>query len=181
MTARKMNRRTWLGAALAVAALTPTLFLTGCGGDDDDNDFILRSVLSAANEIPTPTGNPTVTGTGEVRINEDRTQLDVRIQTTGNFTSPVTAAHIHIINNPNGTGPVVIPLFNRTTDGEWNPQYHRILTEANFNSQQTAAASFQDAINKMLAGQGYINIHTVTNPAGEIRGNLVLHSQGSGF
>ena len=179
MFAGKMNRRSWM-AAIAVAALTPTLFLAGCGGDDDDDDFDLFANLSAAQEIPPPQGNPPATGTATVTINEDRTQLEVRVQTTGAFTSPVTAAHIHVITNPNRTGPIVFPLFNAQTQGQWSNQIHLTLTEANF-TQSTGVATFQDAINQILAGNSYVNIHTTLNGPGEIRGDLVLdHDQGGG-
>ncbi|MBW3625467.1 MAG: CHRD domain-containing protein [Armatimonadetes bacterium] len=179
MFVRKMNRRTWLAAAVTMAALTPTLFLAGCGGDDDDDDLILDAILSAANEIPAPQGNPQVTGTTVVTVSEDRSTITVDVNTAGSFTSPVTGAHIHVITNANGTGPVIFPLFNATQQGNWPGQLRRILTQADF-TPAGGVETFQQAIDQILNNNTYVNIHTQLNPAGEIRGNLRLRSHHQG-
>jgi hypothetical protein len=180
----KMNRRKWL-AGIAVAALTPVLFLAGCGGDDDDNGGIGNPLvflvsLTAGQEIPAPQGNPTATGTAQVSVSEDGSTITAVINTTvTGFTSDVTAGHIHIITNPNGTGPVVFPLFNRTTDGAWTGHVTRTFTAADFPvGGFPGIPTFADAVAQIRAGNGYVNFHTVLNPAGEIRGDLEIHNQG---
>jgi hypothetical protein len=172
-----MTRRTWIAAATA-AAFTPLLFLAGCGGDDNDLVFVVP--MNAANEIPAPQGNPQATGTARVTVSEDGSTIIADITTTGNFTSGVTAGHIHIITQPNGTGPVVFPLFNRANDGTWSGHVVKSFSAADFPAGGfPGIPTFADAVNMIRAGNAYVNFHTELNPAGEIRGNLRVHPQGT--
>ncbi len=181
----KMNRRALLAAAFAVAALTPVL-ISGCGSDDDDggNQLTFATGVGAGQEIPQPTGNPTANGNATLRVSDDGSTifLDAVIN-GGAFTSAVTAAHIHIITNANGTGPVVFPLFNSSGGATFTipGEIHASFTAADYPPGGIVGiGSFADAVALIRQGLSYINFHTTVNPSGEIRGNFNVHNQGGG-
>jgi hypothetical protein len=146
--------------------------LTCAGGGG--GDLVFNAAMNAANEIPAPSGNPQATGTAMVTVMEDGSSVALDVTTTGEFTSNVTAAHIHIITQPNNTGPVVFGFFSAAADGAWTGHVAKTFTAANFPAGGVAGiATYEDAIAMLRAGKGYVNIHTGTNGAGEIRGNLV--------
>lgn len=84
---------------------------------------------------------------------------------TGSFTTTnvvnATAAHIHD-GNVGVAGPVVVPLV-QSAPGTWSVP-------------ATAAPLTDPQIARLRAGGYYVNIHTVLNPLGEIRGQLVVSS-----
>jgi CHRD domain len=135
--------------------------------------------LSGANEVPavvTP-------GAGFATIFLDPTANTLQVnETFGNLTSPTTASHIHCCAPPGMNAIVattvptfpgfplgvtaqgyVSPVFDLTMSSSYNPAF----ITANGGTPLTAEAAL---IAGMLAGQSYINIHTVANPTGEIRG-----------
>jgi len=91
-----------------------------------------------------------------------------------NIPTPTTAGHIHI--GPVGiAGPVVInfpdALVGRTGD-------FAMTFRAGPNQFVARPAiginTMQDAIQAILNGNSYVNIHTQQFPAGEIRGQLAV-------
>ncbi|HVS66062.1 MAG TPA: CHRD domain-containing protein [Thermoanaerobaculia bacterium] len=104
--------------------------------------------LDSAQEVPTPTRT---TGIGECVASLQGTELTVSC--THTLPDPI-AAHIHL-GLPGVAGPILIPF----DDGDSPIQGQFELTE-----QQVAYYA---------AGALYVNVHTDTNPAGEIRGQLV--------
>ena len=104
--------------------------------------------------------------------------------TFGNLTSPTTASHIHCCAPP-GMNAIIatqIPTFHNfplgvTAEGYVSPvfdltmssSYNPAFITANGGTALTAEAAL---IAGMLAGQSYLNIHTMANPTGEIRGLL---------
>ena len=104
--------------------------------------------------------------------------------TFGGLLSPTTAAHIHCCQ-PLGTNAIVAtttptfpgfplgvtaggyisPVFDLTMTSSYNPAF----ITAHGGTAATAEAALIDG---MLGGQSYLNIHTMGNPTGEIRGQL---------
>jgi hypothetical protein len=137
--------------------------------------------LSGANEVPavdTP-------GAGFATVFLDPTANTLQVNATfGGLTSPTTAAHIHCCQ-PLGTNAIVAtttpsfpgfplgvtaegyisPVFDLTAASSYNPAF----ITANGGTVATAEAAL---IAGMLGGQSYLNIHTMGNPTGEIRGQL---------
>jgi hypothetical protein len=70
------------------------------------------------------------------------------------LTGKATAAHIHIAKRGKA-GPVAIPLCGPCTSGM---------------SRTSVVTSAQ--VNAMKKGDAYVNVHTVKNAAGEIRGQI---------
>ncbi len=148
--------------------------------------FTFRVNLLGANEVP-PTGSPG-TGTANVGLDTGAQTLHVQVTFSG-LTSPTTASHIHCcLPSPFASGVNVgvatttptfagFPLgvtsgtFDSTLDltlaGSYNPAF--VTAEGG-----TVAGAEAALIAGLLAGETYLNIHTVQFPGGEIRGFLGL-------
>ena len=150
---------------LTVVLLSVTLLGAGCGlygiGNPSSDATEFQATLSGGAERPDPVDTE-ATGSGTFSLNDDETQLTYNISATG-FSEDVTAAHFHFSAvGANGSGGVVFAITDSvvndgaggaTAEGVWN------LSDA-------------DVLNLRL-DYIYVNFHTGTNPAGEIRGNLV--------
>jgi len=138
------------------------------------------SPLSGANEnpaVPTP-----ATGFTTVSLNTVTQVLTIDLNFT-NLTTPTVAAHIHCcISPPGNTGvATTVPAFpgfplgvtsgtydgmlDLTLDSSYNPAF----ITANGGTVATAEAAFVAGFEN---GMTYLNIHTMQNPGGEIRGAL---------
>jgi CHRD domain/Secretion system C-terminal sorting domain len=106
-------------------------------------------------------GNPMVSSTGQgvafFSMNYNMDTLNYQVYTT-NLTSDISAAHIHL-GEVGVNGGVVFDLGK----GDKNV----------ISGQVTGSKLTKTAINQLLRGDFYVNIHTVNNPAtGEIRGQI---------
>ncbi len=113
--------------------------------------------LSGAQEVP-PNGSPG-TGTGSVELNGAETLIAARLSWSG-LTSNASAAHIH---GPAGPGVNAGILFGFTGVPA--------ATAGSIPTQVFAISAAQVA--QLKAGQFYFNVHSVTLPGGEIRGQIV--------
>jgi CHRD domain len=154
--------RTLLSAcALALAFLLPassasaqsvTMIATLTGGEENP------AVLTGA------------VGTAEVAIDPGSRELTVSIRLF-NVPTGTTAGHIHA--GPRGVnGPVIIdfPIPTGRTgdlslDFRVGPGQLRARPEVGINNME-------DAIQTIVGGGAYVNIHSTANPGGEIRGQL---------
>jgi Cu/Zn superoxide dismutase len=116
----------------------------------------IAATMVAADETPTPKGEvASARGsfTGTLTKSDTGAALNWDLS-FGGLTGDAVAAHIHIAAR--GTaGPVVVPLCSPCTSGATGT--------ANIN------ATVLDAIQ---TDRAYVNVHTKTNPAGEIRGQV---------
>lgn len=144
-----------------------TLAFVGCGGGGGPVgggaiEAILSAILRGSQEVPPVQTN--ASGTATITINAARTQITVELNTSG--LQNVTAAHIH-----QGTigqnGPIIFTLY-RQADGPFPATLRKTLTAVD----QGAPLSFADAVNALLSGNTYINVHTQANLGGEIRGQI---------
>jgi hypothetical protein len=110
--------------------------------------------MTAADEVPPPTGAPAnAGGTAELELEDDNT-LSYNV-TVHDLSGPALAAHIH--EAPVGTPGGIIFTFSKTSDTTF---------------AGTTAALTAEQVAKLLSGAYYVNVHTTANVAGEIRGQV---------
>lgn len=163
------HRSLWLRGQAIVALCLSIIVVAfvGCGGGGEGlvtvTEIILSAILTGSQEVPpvqTDAG-----GNATVKINAARTQIVVELNTTG--LQNVTAAHIHK-GAVGENGPVIFTLY-RQVDGPFPATLRKTLTEVD----QGSPLSFAEAVDAILSGNTYINVHTPSHPAGEIRGQIV--------
>jgi hypothetical protein len=121
----------------------------------------------------TPILNTGAVGTAEVIVDAENQEVTVTLRVF-NIPTPTTAGHIHI--GPAGiAGPVVInfpeALVGRTGDFAMS---FRAGPNQFVARPAIGINTMQDAIQAILNGNSYVNIHTQQFPAGEIRGQLAV-------
>ena len=153
-------------APLFFTVLMASLVAVACGDDDPtepDNEDIFTATLTGAAERPTPV-TTTATGTATFTLNTTTKTFTYTINTSG--LTGVTAAHIHGPATTEQAVGVIVPLVTPTT----------ATVTGTFGAAQITAAtvSIDSLIAYMRTNRAYVNVHTTANPAGVIRGQLVL-------
>jgi hypothetical protein len=140
-----------------------------------------QAPLNGANENPATTS--LATGFATVTIDDVANTIHLVVSFTG-LTSNDTAAHIHCCVAQGGnagvaTVPPAFPNFPLgVTSGAYN-QTLSLIDPTTYNpafitaNGGTTASAEVVLLAGMAADQTYFNIHTSTNPGGEIRGFLV--------
>jgi hypothetical protein len=169
------------------------LVAAGCGDDDvPPTATIMRrltATLSPANETPPVTG---VNSSGESRVivrterNLTTGTLDtasVLVETVVANIDSVTAAHIHA-GAAGVAGPVMIgltptyALVRGARVARHLPDSATLLNGSlsyvaiTRTSAFTAPFTFDSLLARINAGTAYVNVHTIKNPGGEIRGQI---------
>jgi CHRD domain-containing protein len=146
-----MRRFHLLAGAVALAFALATV--GGAAARSQANTLRIGAAMVAANETPAPKGDvSSARGTFTATLTKSGAgaQLSWRLEFSG-LSGNAIAAHIHV--GAAGTaGPVRVPLCAPCTSG--------------VTGTATITAEVLDAI---LNGRAYVNVHTPTNPAGEIR------------
>jgi hypothetical protein len=146
-----MRRFHLLAGALALAFSLAAV--GGAAARSQADTLRIEADMTAANETPTPkgdVGNAQGTFTGTLTKSGTGGQLTWRLAFDG-LSGNAIAAHIHV-GAPGVAGPVRVPLCAPCTSG--------------VTGTATITAEVLDAI---MTGRAYVNVHTPTNPAGEIR------------
>ncbi|GIV57285.1 MAG: hypothetical protein KatS3mg042_0198 [Rhodothermaceae bacterium] len=120
----------------------------------------LKAMLTPAQETHDVTSDGT--GTAALTLTPDGVVFDLTV--TG-LSGAITAAHIH--NAPAGMDGGVV----RTLTADFTGNTARGLWSATDTEPLT-----DDMIAALLRGDLYVNIHTAANPAGELRGQILLSS-----
>jgi hypothetical protein len=113
---------------------------------------ILRADLKGSNEVP-PNSSP-ATGTAEATLDTESRQLSYVITFTG-LTGPALGAHFHGPVEAGKNAGIVLPFKTLQSPIEGS---------ATLTENQAA---------DLLAGKWYANVHTVANPGGELRGQMM--------
>ncbi|WP_307474806.1 CHRD domain-containing protein [Paenibacillus harenae] len=127
-----------------------------------------KACLLGRNEVPPV--RTRASGTAFFRLNAAGTEL--RFQLIVRNITRVTDAHIHL--GPKGVnGPVVVTLFgpNKFGISVRRGIVRGVLTAADL-SGPLAGLTIADLITEFNNGNAYVNVHTVQNPNGEIRGQI---------
>jgi hypothetical protein len=171
--------------SLAVLTLSTLAVFIACGSDNTTtppkSTVVHFSVtLTPAGEPPGLQGNPTGNGTFTATL-DTVTNLFTYTGTFTGLTTNVNNGHIHGPFTPGGTATTagVILNFNTLPGGTFVG--FGAATSGSVSGSVTLTASTQisttvngDSLKKLLlAGLTYVNFHTVTNPGGEIRAQLI--------
>ena len=151
-------------ARLGIGALTAAVFAVGLWSgigsagwlNTDTNAVGLTGTLGAAKEVPEPQGVSANAGgsfSGGLTRKGTGATVSWRLAFHG-LTGKAVAAHIHLAK-PGKAGPVALALCGPCRSGTRGT--------AKVNASTMAA---------LLGGGAYVNVHTATNPAGEIRGQI---------
>lgn len=118
--------------------------------------------------------NPPVNSLGQCqanfRLTSDGSGLQYRLIVAN--IEFVTQAHIHLAP-PNENGPVVAFLFGFVPEGATtNGTLAQGIIVAGDLIGPLAGMSVDDLVAEIEAGNAYVNVHTLSHPPGEIRGQI---------
>jgi hypothetical protein len=137
------------GTALTALALMAALASTPSHAEI----LSFKAALKGASEVPATTSK----GTGELAATYDSTAKKLVWKgSVSGLSGNATAAHFHGPAENGKNAGVLVPVTGVTT-GPFEGS--AILTE--------------DQAKALLAGQTYFNVHTVANPNGEVRGQVM--------
>jgi hypothetical protein len=114
-------------------------------------------------------------GTAEVSVDQTNREVSVTLRVF-NTPTTTTAGHIHV--GSKGTpGPTILnfppSLAGRT--GDFAMTFRLGDTPGVFTARPAIGINtIGDAIQAIVGGNTYVNIHTTQNPGGEIRGQLAI-------
>jgi hypothetical protein len=136
---------------LAIAALA----VIGCASlmaPASAETVTLKADLKGSNEVPPNTS--TATGRAEAKLDTDSKHLTFVVTYIG-LSGPALGAHFHGPGEAGKNAGIVLPFKTLQTP---------IEGMATLTDNQVA---------DLLAGKWYANIHTATNPGGELRGQMM--------
>jgi hypothetical protein len=123
--------------------------------------------LSGNNEVPNAV-NTTATGDATVTFAKNMTSFTVDVNTTNLATNAVTSATIRL-GAPTENGPI---LFTLTPTTNWDGSMTFTLDETDFTING-GINTYLEAVGAILGGRTYLQIATVANASGEIRGQIL--------
>ena len=170
-----MNYRKTLLLLAAISLLTMPLMATH---DSDGPERNFRAELRGRNEAPLTLSAGR--GTLSLRVNDNDTSVHFVLEYSGLLT-PVGASHIHV-GQPNVNGGVTVFFCGTVPAGfparaacppSGTVQGDFIAADViGLTSQQLEVNNLPKLLAAIRAGKTYANVHTVTSPAGEIRGQI---------
>lgn len=125
-----------------------------------------RAHLAGENEVPPVETN--ARGQTTFQLSRDGDELSYRLIVAN--IEDVVAAHIHCA--PAGVnGPVGVTLFAGGPTSEPGVLAEGTITEPD-EGNGCGWESLDDVLDAIRSGDAYVNVHTVANPPGEIRGQI---------
>jgi hypothetical protein len=164
-------RKTWMGLALATVLVL--LYVASHAAVNKERTF--RAKLDGGHETPTISTN----ATGEFRatLNSSGDEISYELTYSALEGGNTLFAHVHLGQTGvaggvmfflcGGGGKPACPNVEGTVTGTVNAG--NVVGPA---GQGISAGQFDEVIQAMRDGLAYANVHTVTFPAGEIRGQL---------
>jgi len=178
-----------LGALIAVTSLSaisteagPSRLKTDLNGGNE----IIDTNIGGGVTLPVKGLLTGAYGTARITISPDHKTISYTLNVSKTAT-PIFMAHIHV-GPPDRNGPVILWLFGDAAsnplpitlprdDGPFTGVISGTLAEASLAPQANLGlTTFEDAIQNIVRGNAYVNVHTVANPPGEVRGQLGGHS-----
>lgn len=144
-----------------------TVFILRAGVANADELF--KANLTGDQEVP-PVATES-TGKAFLRLNKAQTEIEIQLHVNDGVR--ITQSHIHCAS-AGVNGPIIIFLAGLHAagldiDGKWVSN----ATIKNSSIVNTLCGSTVAAIaQQMRSGNTYVNVHSVTNPSGVIRGQI---------
>nr|WP_046231847.1 CHRD domain-containing protein [Paenibacillus algorifonticola] len=130
---------------------------------------LFRAFLKGRNEVPPV--KTAATGDAILRLNRTNNQLLFKLVIRN--INRVTQAHIHL-GKRGENGPVVAFLFGPSKFGiTVRRGVIRGILRNNDLVGPLKGKTIRDLIREFERGNAYVNVHTIQNPNGEIRGQIV--------
>ncbi|RIK42405.1 MAG: hypothetical protein DCC57_18370, partial [Chloroflexi bacterium] len=130
--------------------------------------YLASGELSGDDEVPPVATDLSGAFSMAYHAGVNRLEFEVTVENTSTVPITVTNAHIHA-GAPGVPGPVIRPI----TAGVSLPQVVTdTLTFSGVISDLTPAE-----VTQLLTGGTYVNVHTTTNPGGEVRGQIEMEAQ----
>lgn len=150
------------------------LISTATFASDDDDELEFEARLTGAAEVP-PVETRTK-GKAEFEVNDDWSMIKYKLRVrTKNDVGLLGAAGAHIHCGPvDDTGPVVAFLIAVVEGGfDGRIEIKSRLTDADIRST-ACGDTVAEVVDAMLDGMTYVNVHSLDNRGGEVRGQIRL-------
>ena len=132
---------------------------------------VYSAVLSGDAEVPPITTDDR----GRVALRDEGSELWYTITLAPMSEVEVTAAHIHA-GTPGENGPVLATLFDGSVDAHagGGRVVQGLLSDGDLTPVESAGfdGNYTTLIRFLKAGEAYVNVHSVGNPLGEVRGDI---------
>lgn len=140
----------------------------------------LDAVISSAQEIPAvTTPSSAIGGSATISLNAAHDEITYEVDLVGPFTGEPALAHIHL-GAPGVAGGVIFFLCATTPPPGVTPQVCPGVDGGPISGTlaagdiQLAGMTMAQAVDALLSGRTYINVHTAANMSGEVRGQIGL-------
>lgn len=161
-----MKRFVFVIAATLSMALGVAVVSTTAGASEHKRSFTAH--LSGSEEVPAV--ETQATGQAVFKLNRDGTELSYRLIVAN--IEDVAQAHIHLAP-PGQNGAVVAFLYGPALiEGRANGVLATGTITAADLVGSLAGATLDDLVDELRSGNAYVNVHTMANPPGEIRGQI---------
>jgi hypothetical protein len=157
-------RRKILAALLAV--LTVLLLTAASSGGRN-----FKADLSGANEVPAVESDTT----GRATFHADREETEIRFTLrVRNADGILGAAGAHIHCGPEAeNGPIVAFLAGPVVGGlDGSVVIRATLSGENIDDGAGCGSTIAELLDSMRDGDTYVNVHSIANPGGEVRGQI---------
>lgn len=155
---------------LVIAAGLPSAALASSASAGGNGAVVLRADLSGNQEVPAVESD--TSGTAKFRVNPNSDEINFQLKVKdGVDLLAVAGAHIHCA--PAGVnGPVVAFLAQPVAGGvDGKLKVSGSIGEDDIIND-ACGATVDELVASMEAGQAYVNVHSLANPSGEVRGQI---------
>ena len=158
-------------AMLMTSAVLVVLGMAGTAGAQTPNPNVVRftALLSGGNETPIVLTGAFATATVTLDLSTQTVSWNIDVF---NMPSGTNNAHFHV-GAPGIAGPTVVNVaFPAGISNDYNLSGSATATNLLVRADQ-GIRSWEDFLQALVGGQTYLNIHSVVNGGGEIRGQVI--------
>lgn len=148
----------------------------------DQNPGNLGGTFSGTQEVPSIVSTASGTVTAQLNAAQDALSITIALsgvdldglQTPGDTSDDVTGLHIHR-GTAGVNGPVIFGMINpnNDVDGDLVIDAAAGTVTVVWDGAEGNSTTLAAELNNLLNGNTYVNVHTVGNPSGEVRAQLL--------